>query len=325
MGKLAFAGAIGGMGQGLQQGLINMQSGIIQSGLQDERFKQAEQLADADRTFQMSKLRDQQGHELRLKQGDYAETRARDQEKMGADILKQTIHDVNEDRRLADKQTFEHGEKEDDRAITREKNRVDAELDREKNATTKQHYRDWKEVSEAIKAGKAGGHDISDSTKLAAKGLMDSADKFDAAATKALDPAESDSLHEQGQAFREQAMSMLGVQLPRPKSDVVPGDFKDRFKPAIPKKTLDSSGGTKTTDPATTEIPRPPGFLQTVEPNRPAQRRGAVPVEEAKRTAQQQLDYDILALRREIEKNQGTPSRMQALKERLANLLRQKE
>lgn len=37
MGKLALAGMISGMGQGLERGVLNLQSGIIQSGLQKER------------------------------------------------------------------------------------------------------------------------------------------------------------------------------------------------------------------------------------------------------------------------------------------------
>lgn len=235
---LALAGAIGGLGQGLQQGLINMQSGIIQSGLQDERFKRDAQAADTDRTFQMSKQAKQQEFEKDLKEKDYAEARARNQEKMGTDIL---LHGMkaNEDAALVDKKiAAEHADAQTRAGASVVTEGIKAQVDREKNEVTRQHYQDWEKVSSAIKSGKVGGHDLPESVKIAAKGLMDSADKFDAAAAKSLDEKESAYFSEQGQTFRDKALAMLGVELPRPKSDVVPPGYKDPAK----KKTTAQPG-----------------------------------------------------------------------------------
>lgn len=58
MGALGLAGAISGMGQGVERGLQQMQSGFIQQGLQD-----------ADRQFQSEKLKLQMEHAERLQQG----------------------------------------------------------------------------------------------------------------------------------------------------------------------------------------------------------------------------------------------------------------
>lgn len=58
MGKLGLAGAISGMGQGLERGLQQMQGGFIQQGLQD-----------ADRQFQSEKLKLQMEHAERLQLG----------------------------------------------------------------------------------------------------------------------------------------------------------------------------------------------------------------------------------------------------------------
>jgi len=57
MGKLALAGAVSGMGQGLERGLQQVQGGLIQYGLQD-----------ADRQFQSEKLKLQMEHAERLQQ-----------------------------------------------------------------------------------------------------------------------------------------------------------------------------------------------------------------------------------------------------------------
>ena len=57
MGGLALAGAISGMGQGLERGLQQMQGGLIQYGLQD-----------ADRQFQSAKLKQQLDHAERMQQ-----------------------------------------------------------------------------------------------------------------------------------------------------------------------------------------------------------------------------------------------------------------
>lgn len=57
MGALGLAGAISGMGQGVERGLQQMQSGFIQQGLQD-----------ADRQFQSEKLKLQMEHAERLQQ-----------------------------------------------------------------------------------------------------------------------------------------------------------------------------------------------------------------------------------------------------------------
>lgn len=58
MAKLGLAGMISGMGQGLERGLQQMQSGFIQQGLQD-----------ADRAFQSEKLKLQMEHAERLQLG----------------------------------------------------------------------------------------------------------------------------------------------------------------------------------------------------------------------------------------------------------------
>jgi hypothetical protein len=61
MGALALAGSISGMGQGLERGLQQTQSGLIQYGLQD-----------ADRQFQSEKLKLQMEHAERLQQASTA-------------------------------------------------------------------------------------------------------------------------------------------------------------------------------------------------------------------------------------------------------------
>lgn len=68
MGLLALGGAISGMGQGLQQGLHTMQTGIQQAGLMQD-----------DRDFQMKKLQVQQDFENQREQRGYthAETLAK--------------------------------------------------------------------------------------------------------------------------------------------------------------------------------------------------------------------------------------------------------
>lgn len=61
MGALGLAGAISGMGQGIERGLQQMQSGFIQQGLHD-----------ADRAFQSEKLKLQMEHAERLQQASTA-------------------------------------------------------------------------------------------------------------------------------------------------------------------------------------------------------------------------------------------------------------
>jgi chromosome segregation ATPase len=61
MGALALAGMVSGMGQGLERGLQQTQSGLIQYGLQD-----------ADRQFQSEKLKLQMEHAERLQQASTA-------------------------------------------------------------------------------------------------------------------------------------------------------------------------------------------------------------------------------------------------------------
>jgi hypothetical protein len=61
MGNLAAAGIVSGLGQGLQQGLAQLNSGIIQYGLHSE-----------DRKFQEAKLKEQMAHAEKLAAGSQA-------------------------------------------------------------------------------------------------------------------------------------------------------------------------------------------------------------------------------------------------------------
>jgi hypothetical protein len=90
MGKLALAGIISGMGNGLSRGLENMQSGIIQEGLMNRRFEHDDAAANVEREFQMRKMRDQQAHETAIQKGNQDFTAGQNQQKMGADIALHT-------------------------------------------------------------------------------------------------------------------------------------------------------------------------------------------------------------------------------------------
>ena len=71
MGLLALAGAVSGAGQAAERGLINLQTGLIQSGLAEERdarLAKRETARDmADRDFQMRKQREAQTFEQQLR------------------------------------------------------------------------------------------------------------------------------------------------------------------------------------------------------------------------------------------------------------------
>lgn len=83
MGALALAGMVSGMGQGLERGLQQTQSGLIQYGLQD-----------ADRQFQSEKLKLQMEHAERLQQasiGAAASENAKNRD------LQSTLHQQTEE------------------------------------------------------------------------------------------------------------------------------------------------------------------------------------------------------------------------------------
>lgn len=83
MGSLALAGAVSGMGQGLERGLQQLQGGLIQQGLQE-----------ADRSFQSEKLKLQMEHAERLQKGSI-EAAAGENEKNRA--LQTTLHAQTEE------------------------------------------------------------------------------------------------------------------------------------------------------------------------------------------------------------------------------------
>ena len=66
MSLLRWAGSISGMGQGLERGLSQMQTGVTHMGLQEERFKQDQVARGEDRAFQTEKLKEQLSHAERL-------------------------------------------------------------------------------------------------------------------------------------------------------------------------------------------------------------------------------------------------------------------
>jgi hypothetical protein len=122
MGLLALGGAISGMGQGLQHGLQQMQSGIQQAGLMKE-----------DRDFQMKKLELQQTFESQREQRGYTHA--------------ETLAKQNQD--------FQTGLHEGDRAAASAEN----EIKRTQDSIEKGKDRELKdrELSIAEKAGKAKG------------------------------------------------------------------------------------------------------------------------------------------------------------------------
>lgn len=82
MASLALAGALSGMGQGLERGLQQLQGGLVQYGLQD-----------ADRQFQSEKLKLQMEHAERLQQGSIGAAAAENEKNRA---LQSALHEQTE-------------------------------------------------------------------------------------------------------------------------------------------------------------------------------------------------------------------------------------
>lgn len=89
MGDLAFAGALSGAGQAMGQGLLNLQQGIIQSGLIDQR----QQLENQRMQLMLA-------HNEAMTDKRIAADRALQQEKLGGDIALQSMREQGETGRV---------------------------------------------------------------------------------------------------------------------------------------------------------------------------------------------------------------------------------
>lgn len=280
MGLLAAAGALGGMGQGLQHGLQSMQSAFIQHGLQQE-----------DRDFQMKKLQQQQDWEGQREQRGYAH--AEQLQKQNQDF--QTgLHEGDRAAMSADKeieQTRNIIEKDKDRKLE------DRKLDIAEAA--QKSLDDYhKAVGEYYKTTKGRGgdpkgyKDLSDSTKAMVDNYGKQAEHLFKQAEGALDDKQKQSFIAQGLKALQQGRALLGETPEAPKgAPDLSGD-----DPFAAKSPLSGKAGAP-------GAPTSPGLLGKVPDAQPSE-----PTKSYDQSIEEQLkDPRFNQLKRYLQKPSGAP------------------
>lgn len=172
MGKLAMAGVISGMGQGLDRGVLNMQSGIIQQGLMEqrqqweaERLKQtfAHDVEMADLHEKRAGEREQRGysHSEKLAEEGYRHAEANLGQQIGSN---EAIHEQDRaanERIHKDDRESQAEQKEKDRTSTEQIHRDDRTSksadDNRKMDIEEAHYKDMGEYYKALAKARAAG------------------------------------------------------------------------------------------------------------------------------------------------------------------------
>lgn len=321
---LATAGIISGLGHGLGRGLEQMQAGIIQQGIQQDRFQHDDAAANVEREFQTQKMLKQQEHE-----------RGMHQEKMGADIALHTSDQVAASARDDKKMGSE--EKLADKKIGAEKGIRDA--DRTLEYAKLDEMREYHQglVKRGLGA-KTAGLDPQLKAQLdvledEAKGHLSTAEKFAGMADKTEDPSVARTYRQRSEAaltqldrVNQERERLVNVAVPREAPGGGPA-VKDRFA-SSPLTQADGEAEAATPPGEKPAGEKPTGILHSVERKRPISPRGYTDPKSAKanQIERGQLDYDIQELEKEIEqaKVHAGPKRLQYLQNELARLQKRK-
>lgn len=279
MSLLALGGAIGGMGQGMTQGLHTLQTGIQHAGLTQE-----------DQDFQMKKLGVQQEFENQREQRGYAHTEKMAQQNQ--DFL--TAQKEGEHQFQANQDEIkgvrDANEKDKDRGLANRKLDIESAAQKSLDDYHKlvgSYYRDVKGRGGDAKAYK----DLNDSTKLAVEQHGKEAEHFFKLAETAMDDNQKKSYIAAGKAALAKGYALLG----ETPAEAPGADDLSRDDPFAAQSPLSGKG----------DVPEPakkPGLLSQVPDAPPA------PSKSYDQNVEEQLkDQRFDQIQRYLQKPTGPP------------------
>lgn len=217
--KLGVAGVISGAGQGLEKGLMNLQSGMMQYGLQEEQNKRLDAREEREHSFQERKLAETQAFQERLQAGSQAHA-----EKLSDKTI--AAHSAETDKTIA----ANKGQKDEDRALDREKldhirvkDEKDAELKETELDDKRKHYDDWYKAF--TQRGAAGGKADHKGAELYVHYQEHQVDVLKEQMKNAATPAEQTAIQKEMAKIEAKIRHVTGVDLPAEASTKT--DFSD--------------------------------------------------------------------------------------------------
>lgn len=269
MGKLATAGMISGLGQGLEKGLNTMQGLMGQSMLQEERNKM--ELQRLQLTEQYASEREARGyaHSEALAKGQQAHAeRLQDRGFTHAEAMTGQQISSAESIAAGNRESSERIHKDEGESRERTEQMKD-KTEQRKVAATEQHYKDWKEVYSKIASGKGTAHDFKQA-EIYERFLTEQSKAIrDQLKDPLADPKEKERLQAQLEGLDVDLREVLGMKqrAKQPSTEIV-DPFKQKQAPG-----------------EAAAMPPPGGMIQT--PAKPAQktnviREGKAKIAEAK-------------------------------------------
>lgn len=317
MGVLQLAGVVSGAGEGMGRGLQQLNSGIIQQGLQE-----------SSQQFAAEKLKLQMEHAERLQALD---TASRKEEGAATRAQALALHQDTEagaDRRNKATQEGENARQQVATGGAIVGKGMDAESEREK-----QRSMDARQLLELNKDIQVARIQASKSTELklspAVKARIDFQMKQLDGVQEILKPGSLTTPEQMDQAKKQIAEigkaidRLVDVDVPEEEGPkpINPGGFGKHLQGTGPKTPAESPAAPM---PAAVVTPEP----TVAEPSRPTTNyRGKADPEKLKTVRAQQLEFDVAAKRKELEqaKVHSNKARVKNLEEQLAQLEAQQE